>query len=452
MALAAALALAPGPARAQDAFSMPGPAEPKLSARDAASLVGSLADLMASGYVDSTLGERAAATLRANLRARRYRGLDRPRALVTRLAEDVQGVIHDGHFNILYFPPAAKGFKWVNEGEGEPDSTARLEEARQRLRAQNFGVLGARVLEGNLGYLDLARFDAPPELLRGPLASAFDLLANTDALIVDVRRNPGGDPASVQLAFSYFTDRPPFVASTRVTRGSGTREEFRTVADPGGAKYLGRPVFVLTGPATASGGEMFAYEMQHHGLATIVGGRTAGAAHSFDTMKIGDERIGNVMVLLPNARIVDARTGADWEGAGVTPDLACPVDDALAAATRAALDSVYARTDDPDARRALRDRLEALEWQASHAPPDSAQLAAYAGRYGNRRVFVEGGRLRYQRDQGPLVDLAPAGPDTFELLISMSPRPRVRFEMADGRARAMWLRTGANEERLARAP
>lgn len=450
-AAALAIALAAGPARAQRTFAIQG-SDPKLSSRDVASLVQSLADLLAEGYVDSTLGARVAAVLREGLRAKRYRAFDHPRPLVTRLVEDVQAVIHDGHFNILYFPTAAKGFKWVDQGEGEPDSTTRMEEARRRLRAQNFGVLGARVLQGNIGYLDLARFDAPPELLRAPLASAFDLLRNTDALIVDVRKNPGGDPACVQLAFSYFKDGPPFVASERVTRRTGTREAFRTVAEPGGAKFLGRPVFVLTSSATASGGEMFAYEMQHHRVATIVGGRTAGAAHSFDTVKIGDERIGNVMVLLPDARIVDSGTGADWEGSGVTPDLACPPDAALSVATRAALDSLIARSDDPDARRAWSDQRDKLEYEATHAPPDSAQLAAYAGRYGNRRVFVEGGMLRYQRDEGPLVDLEAAGPDAFELVISMSPRPRVRFEMADGRARAMWLRTGLTEERLARTP
>lgn len=451
VAIAALLVLAAPAARAQGAFSLPAPADPKLSAADVRSLVGSLATLMAEGYVDSALGARTAAVLRANLRAKRYRGLDEPRPLVARLVEDVQGVIHDGHFNILYFPPAAEGFRWVNQGEAGPDSAARLEEARRRLRGQNFGVLGARVLAGNIGVLDLARFDAPPALLAGPLAAAFDLLRETDALIVDVRRNPGGDPACVQLAFSYFTDRPPFVASSQFTRASGTREEWRTTAEPGGAKYLGRPVFVLTSPGTASGGEMFAYQMQHHGLATIVGARTDGAAHSFDTMKLGDERIGNVMVLLPNARIVDAVTGTDWEGAGVTPDVACAPEQALDRAVRLACDSLLARASDPAVQRAFRDRIGKLDWAASHAPPTAAELAPYEGRYGNRRVFVEDGRLRYQREEGPLVDLEPVGPDTFELAISMSPRPRLRFEMADGRARAAWLLTESREERLPRA-
>lgn len=450
--LFACVACASGPARAQASFSLPGAADPALSRPDVESLVESLAGLLADGYVDSARGARAAHVLREGLRAKRYRGFDRPRPLVEKLVGDVQAVIHDGHFNILYFPPAAPGFSWVNEGEGPPGDSTRIEEGRRRLRPLNFGVAGARVLEGNIGYLDLTRFDAPPELYREPLASAFDLVRNTDALIVDLRRNPGGLEACVQLAYSHFVDGPAVVTCANVNRQAGTREEFRTVPDPGGAKYLGRPVYVLTSPSTASGAEMFSYQMQTRGRAVIVGARTAGGAHSFDTVKLGAERMGNVMVMLPNARIVDALTGTNWEGVGVIPDRACPPGEALALATRLAVDTLRATASDADARRGYRDLLDKLEYAATHAPPGAAELARYAGRYGIRRVFVEGDRLLYQREQGPLVEMEPVGPDTFELSVSMSPRPRVRFEVVDGRARALNLASHGGEERIPREP
>jgi hypothetical protein len=39
-------------------------------------------------------------------------------------------------------------------------------------------------------------------------------------------------------------------------------------------------------------------------------------------------------VTVPIARSVNAVTGANWEGSGVIPDVACAADEALAAALR----------------------------------------------------------------------------------------------------------------------
>lgn len=452
-ALAAALALATAivpAAAAAPSFSAPAADPVELTKAETRDLVRSLAALMADGYTDSLAGAAVRRALLAHLAAGRYRDAKRPSDLAALLGADVQAVIRDKHFNLLHFPPAVAGFKWVNASEGPRDEQAALDESRQRMRGLNFGVLEARVLEGNIGYLNLARFDAPPELLREPLAAAFTLLRHTDALVVDVRKNPGGHIECVQLAFSYFHPGPPALMTTEVNRRTGARVEHRTVADPGGPRYLGRPVFVLASRSTGSGGEMFTYQMKHHGRGLVVGDTTSGAAHSFDTIQMGSERTGHFMVLLPDARTVDALTGGDWEHTGVPPDVICRPDSALARATRLAIDSLAARTGDPEARRMYLDLAARADWEAANAPPTAAELATYAGRYGSRRVFVEDGRLRYQRDQGPLVELSPSGPATFDLVISASPRPRVRFELEHGAVRAMVLVTQGREERFTR--
>jgi len=452
----ALLAIACGASAASAAgptpFAAPAAPDPRLSRREVAELVRSLGELMATGYVDSTLGASVQRKLAERLRAGAYAKLDRPRPLVAQLVSDVQALISDGHFNILYFPPQAPGFKWVSSEEGPPDEESQLEEARARLRSQNFGVVRAEVREGNIGWLTLARFDAPLPLLREPLAAAFDLLRNTDALILDLRKNPGGNPECVQLAFSYFLDGPPELGTSTYNRSRHEREDFWTPSDPGGARYLGRPVYVLTSAATASGGEMFSYQMKHRGKGTIVGQRTAGAAHSFDTYRLGGERIGNVMVLLPDARIIDGLTQGDWETTGVAPDVECTPDQAPEVATRLALEALLARATDEAARRAYRDLLDKQDFVARHGEPTAAELEPYVGRYGIRRVYVEDGRLRIQRESGPPVDLQRVADDTFELNIAMSPKPRVRFELEDGRARAMRLNLPDGEERIEREP
>lgn len=451
IALAGLLALAAGPVAAQT-FGRAETADPRLSRRDVTSIVEQLAGLMATGYVDSARGLEVERKLLAANRSGQYRGFDRPRPLIARLVADVQAVIADAHFNILYVPPDAAGFSWTNSGDGPRDEARELEETRGRLRGGNFGVVKAEVLEGNIGWLTISRFDAPLPLFREPLTSAFDLLQHTDALIIDLRRNPGGNPECVQLAFSHFLEGPPFLATTRYTRSRNQREEYRTFPDPGGPRYLGRPVYVLTGPATASGAEMFSYQMKHYRKATIVGGRTTGGAHSFDTYKIGPPHVGNVMVLLPDARMIDALTNSDWEKTGVVPDVEATADEAPGTAIRLALDSLAASATTEEARARYRDQLEKMAFLASHGAPEASVLEKYVGRYGIRRVFLQDGRLRMQRESGPLVDLEAVAEDTFEVNIAMSPKPRVRFEIEGGRANAMVLRQPGGEERVERSP
>jgi len=431
-------------------FARPSGPEVRMTRAERERTVRELGTLFAEGYFDSTLGERVRTRLLDHQRRGRYREIERPADLTAALVRDVQELIHDGHFNMLHFPPAAQGFNWVNAGDGPRDEQAMLEDDRKRLRVYNYGVTAAEVLEGNIGYLNLARFDAPPELLREPLASAFRLLANTDALIVDVRRNPGGHIACVQLAFSYFVEGPPSRTVTEITRMKKERKEHFTVPDPGGPKYLGRPVYVLTGAPTASGGEMFAYQMKNHGKAVVIGEKTAAAAHSFDTFKIGSERLGHTMVMLPNAHLVDEVTKTDWEGVGVLPHVAVPADQALTAARRRAFEDLMAKAQAPEERAAYQNLIEKLDYAATHAPPSPESLAKYAGRYGTRRVWVDGGILRYQRESGPRVEMQPVAEDTFELVVAMSPRPRVRFEFEGDRVRALILKSGSQEDRYPR--
>ena len=68
--------------------------------------------------------------------------------------------------------------------------------------------------------------------------------------------------------------------------------------------------------------------------------------------------------------------------------------------------------------------------------PDASQFEAYVGQYGVRKVFVEGGKLKYQRQGGPAIALNPLGNDTFRMRTPPGVRsalalPHVRFERDD---------------------
>src|SRR3954469_11651681 len=91
------------------------------------------------------------------------------------------------------------------------------------------------------------------------------------------------------------------------------------------------PVSVLAGEHTFSSGEALAYHLQSRGRAPAGGQCTRGAADHITPVRLS----GHVRALLPEARVRDAVTGANWEGTGVVPDLACEPGEALAVAIEA---------------------------------------------------------------------------------------------------------------------
>jgi hypothetical protein len=109
-----------------------------------------------------------------------------------------------------------------------------------------------------------------------------------------------------------------------------------------------------------------------------------------------------------------------------------------------------AKAGDDAARAGYRGLLDKMAFVAAHGTPRAGALEKYAGRYGIRRVFVENERLKLQRESGPVVELEQVADHTFELLISISPRPRVRFDVEGETARAIHIPQPGGDERVER--
>ena len=135
--------------------------------------------------------------------------------------------------------------------------------------------------------------------------------------------------------------------------------EFRTRDDLGGPRYLERPVFVVTSSETPSAAEGFAYHLKHFGRARVVGEATAGAAHPVQRFPLSD----GLQVWIPTGRAVNPRTGTNWEGTGVEPDIEAPADRALGVARRLALEGLLAEAEGPEEAARLQEALAALPAQ-----------------------------------------------------------------------------------------
>jgi hypothetical protein len=300
------------------------------------------------GYV---FPEGATAMAQAVRRQARTGGYDRitdGHAFADRLTEDLQAVSHDRHLRVVYRPEGVAD----ESPEGEPGPAQRR--AREAFgRRINFGLERAERLAGNVGYLEIRSFDFDAASVDSALAAAMTFLGRTDALIVDVRRNGGGEPTMVAAVCSYFMPAGRLI--NRFFWRPGHRwDEFRTRQPTGPSYGTTKPIYVLTSDGTFSAAEEFAYDVQTQRRGEIVGDTTGGGAHPGGMRRV-TEQFG---VWVPSGRAVNPVTRTDWEGVGVRPDVPVPASDALRTAHLRALERLLASAPDDETRAALRSAIQ----------------------------------------------------------------------------------------------
>ena len=87
-------------------------------------------------------------------------------------------------------------------------------------------------------------------------------------------------------------------------------------------------IYLLVSNASASAAEHFALALKSTGRATLIGEATAGANHFGGDRPLTD----NFSVWMPVGRTYDIKTGKDWEGVGIEPDIAVDPTQALVVA------------------------------------------------------------------------------------------------------------------------
>jgi tetratricopeptide (TPR) repeat protein len=179
----------------------------------------------------------------------------------------------------------------------------------------NHGFKELKILEGNVAYLDLRMF-APMDRAKEIADAYMKLLSLSDAVIIDLSQNGGGNPSMVQYLCSHFFDKKFHLNSLYYREGDRT-EEFWTLEEVAGKKLIDIPLFVVIGEETFSGAEEFAYNMQTQKRATLIGQTSAGAANPGGTRGINED----LAVFIPTGRAINPITNTSWEGVGVKPEI-----------------------------------------------------------------------------------------------------------------------------------
>ena len=276
-------------------------------------------------YVFPDVAKKMEGAIRERQAKKEYDAITTGQELAETLTKHLREVCKDKHLGVRYSPEP------LPKDTGRRPTEEELKKRQRQLALRNYGFKKAERLGGGVGLLEFEVFMQPEEI-GDTAAAAMNFLANSEAVIVDLRRNGGGSPEGVILLCSYFFDEPVHLNSI-YTRGTDTTRDFWSHPTVAGKKLVGKDVYVLTSGRTFSGAEEFAYNMQSQKRATIIGETTGGGAHPTRGFRVTD----HFSVGVPFARSINPVTKTNWEGTGVKPDVAVPADQALHAAHLLAL-------------------------------------------------------------------------------------------------------------------
>lgn len=298
----------------------------RLTSREKKNVIKQVQELIDSNYVFLEKVKYINNSLDSVRKTRRYKNIKTHKAFADALTKDLVAITKDKHFKVQYNPELVKGRRAWRERmkkEQEKPTNAEKEEKEERVdwdywyaQKENFGFEKVEILDGNIGYIKL-NFWQPLEWVKPTIDATMKFVANTDALIIDLTENQGGySPTNSYLA-SYFFNEEPTLFMSSYERRSNETETVSTFREIGGERYLNKPLFILVSKNTFSLAENFAYSLKHFKKATIIGQKSAGAAHAIDFIEVND----NYLIQLPITRNIHPVTKKDWEGTGVIPNI-----------------------------------------------------------------------------------------------------------------------------------
>jgi carboxyl-terminal processing protease len=196
-------------------------------------------------------------------------------------------------------------------------------------------------LPGGVGYLRIESFSArTPAAVKASLTSLLE--KGTRAVVLDLRRNPGGSfDDCLATAGLFLAPETPIV---RVVK----KDHTDTLTAKGEPILATAPLAILVDGETSSGAEVLAAALVEARHATVVGEKTRGKG----SVQSIDE-LGNGYAMKFTVSLLERPSGAALDGVGVTPDTPVPVDAKLTEAALPIKDPEARLAADPALRTAL---------------------------------------------------------------------------------------------------
>jgi hypothetical protein len=372
---------------------------PTINAQLRQRLVDNIIRELQSRYVAPEKTRELEFYLRTKLKSGAYDKIENARELATALTTDLRAAGKDLHLFVTYDPVLERAFIAAPatpsvELQELPFSAEQLTRQRQ----SNYDFRKLEIMSGNVGYLELRSF-VDLNQSKETAAAAMNFLANTDAVIIDLRHNPGGFINLEIFLASYFYGVDPVELLSRYHREGNVTARDWTLRDVPGKRLQYTDLYILTSRETGSAGEGFSFILQQRKRAKIIGEKTSGAGYGNKEIPIGNGFVFYVSTF----RQFDPRTGRGWQEVGVEPDIAVPSERALSAAHLEAVKTLAAKASDDRRKQQLSWLAVLLDFEAHGAKQIStAVLESYTGKY-------DGGRIVVSLEQGQLYFLGASG-------------------------------------------
>lgn len=292
-----------------------------LTSKEKNTIVSSIQTHLNTTYINLEISIKMISELNKNLQSNKYKDIIDHSKFSIALTEDLQSISKDLHLKVRFEPKRIAQKKRVISDKMQ----LKMEKGMAMKMADiNHGFTETKILNGNIGYLNLRLF-ADIEYAEETATAAMNFLSNTNAIIIDLRTNGGGVPSMVQLLSSYFFDETPVLLSDFYERKTDTKTQMYSFADVNGKRSTNKPVYILTSKNTFSAAEAFTYTLKHLDKATVVGEVTKGGANRTKRINLNDE----FTISIPYIKSIHPITKTNWEGKGVQPNIKTTEKDAF---------------------------------------------------------------------------------------------------------------------------
>ncbi|HMQ05363.1 MAG TPA: S41 family peptidase [Pyrinomonadaceae bacterium] len=330
------------------AVAQPQPPDMVIDAATRATVIENLIKELNEGYVFPDVAKRLEADLRQRQASNVFDSITSAQMFVKKLTDDLQAISKDKHLRVRFSAQPIP----VRAERGQP-TAEEIQRQQTMMKRANYGFNRIERLDGNIGYIQFDVF-ADHEKGAETVASAMGFLANTEAIIFDLRQNGGGNPFMVALISSYlFGDKPVHLNSLYMRRNDRT-EDFWTKPELARVRFPNKDIYILTANRTFSAAEEFTYNLKNLKRATIVGETTGGGAHPGGTHRLHE----HFSAFVPSGRAINPISKTNWEGTGVEPDVKVPKEQALKTAYLLALNKASANATDPQVISGLKELIE----------------------------------------------------------------------------------------------
>lgn len=313
-------------------------------------VVNNTASIMKDKYLSAETGKIMGEYIISQYKKGVYDSINEVKEFCNKLTTDMRFIDNDKHLFVFYSPEEAWEVKAYHHLLPEEEIREFNKLYFEMDKRENFGFKKLEILEGNVGYLKLSYFTIS-DTSNQALIGSMQFLSNSDAIIIDLRDNVGGE--GNDLLLNYFLPPQKKYLGSMSCRDTSMNEEFWTISDIPGKRMPNVDLYVLTNKRTFSAAEGLAFSLQILERAKIVGETTKGGGHPVDILIVK----GDVLTQFPICKSNEP----NWEGVGIKPDIEVASSKALTAAHKIAIERILQKTLDAQYKVELEKVLEKLK-------------------------------------------------------------------------------------------